>query len=144
MRELCITATAFFIFLTAAAWAGVITSYGFIAQRMGLRSRLNGTLNDLLVLRRRFPRAVAALAKGQWSALLGDFCQHIAQIIHVRSGTENTLADLLTDLRHEIFKEMIGLVFIFVQRILLAITAQHDASAQLFHLGEMILPMVVN
>ena len=64
--------------------------------------------------------------------------------LEVRRTAEQAGADLQPHIRHQLLEIFVGFTFVFHQRVLLAVAAQTDALAEILHLGEVLLPMVVD
>ena len=153
MKRIQSLSTAIFIFLAAAARAGVVPPdfrAGANRLRFGLGFRR----------RRRFAHDIAGLFAGRAAGtgrgcaaeragilvqrLLRRVAQKIFKCEHGRRAAENIVADFRFYVDHQFVKNLERLGLVFDERIALPMRAQADAVTQRIHFVKMLLPQFVN
>src|SRR5579885_2871829 len=145
-------AAAVFVFLAAAAGAGVVAA--------DLGAGADGPVFFFLLRRRRFADDVSAVGRrsrtgtgggrsakgagGLVQGLLGHVAQKIFEGGHGGRAAEDVVADLRFDIDHQFVEHAERLGLVFHQGVALAIAAQADAVTETVHFIKVFLPEAVN
>src|SRR5271165_4997605 len=140
---------AMLVLLAAPAGAGFVSPHlrgiapeGHLRQAqlgLGLLRARRGAVG-----RRRRPRWRGGGLRALGPGASGEDREHVLEGGEVRRAAEEARADLQAHVSHQLLEEPVRLALVLDQGVLLPVAAQAYRAAQLLHLGQVFLPVVVD